>query len=74
MPRDQRDASLQPYSLKINRVELSLPQGVEARRIMRRRGSHLSYTIGSEMAVRSVLRAVRSPLTPTKLPATVPFY
>jgi hypothetical protein len=35
------------------KVKLSLKQAVEAHRIVRRRGSHIFYTIGSQMAVRS---------------------
>jgi hypothetical protein len=36
---------------------------------MRRRGSHIFQTIGSQMAVRSALRADR-PLPPRKIPGT----
>jgi hypothetical protein len=40
------------------KVKLSLQQAVEAHRIVRRRGSHIFHTIGSQMAVRlSALRA-----------------
>jgi hypothetical protein len=38
---------------------------------VRRRGSHIFYTIGSQMAVRlSALRAGRPPFTPKKIPGT----
>jgi hypothetical protein len=35
------------------KLKLSLKQAVEAHRVARRRGSHMFYTIGSQMAVRS---------------------
>jgi hypothetical protein len=48
----------------IKRVKLSLKQDVEAHRVVRRRGRHISYKIGSEMGVRlSAIRAGR-PLPP----------
>jgi hypothetical protein len=34
------------------KVKLSLQQVVEAHRVVRRQGSHISYTIGSQMAMR----------------------
>jgi hypothetical protein len=53
-------------STVIGKVKLSLQQAVvEAHRIVRRRGSHIFKTIGSQMAMRSALRA-RHPLAPGK--------
>jgi hypothetical protein len=43
---------------KINKTILVTGQAVEAHRVVRYRGSHIFYTIGSQMAVRpSALRA-----------------
>jgi hypothetical protein len=54
----------------VKTVKLSLQQAVEARRFVRRRGSHIFQTIGSQMAMRlSALRAGR-PLPPRKIPGT----
>jgi hypothetical protein len=44
---------------------------VEAHRVVRRRGSHILWTVGSQMAVRlSALRACWPPFTPRKIPGT----
>jgi hypothetical protein len=57
--------------LKVKKGKLSLTQGVEAHRIVRRRGSHILVKIGSQMAVRmSALRARLPPFTPRKIPGT----
>jgi hypothetical protein len=48
------------------KVQLSLLQAMKAQRVVRRRGSHIFYTIVSQMAVRlSALRAGR-PLPPRR--------
>jgi hypothetical protein len=40
------------------RAKLSLKQALEAHRVVRRRGFHIFYTVGSQMAVKlSALRA-----------------
>jgi hypothetical protein len=47
------------------KLKLFLYQAVEAHMVVRRRGSHIYYTVGSQMAVRlSALRAGRPPFTP----------
>jgi hypothetical protein len=46
-------------------VKLSLKQAVVAHKVMKRRGSHIFYTIGSQIAVMSVLRAGR-PVPPRR--------
>jgi hypothetical protein len=42
------------YRCLNSKVKLSLSQAAEAYSVMRRRGSHIFLTIGSQMAVRSV--------------------
>jgi hypothetical protein len=51
-------------------VKLSLKQAVEAHRVVRLRGSHIFWTIDSQMAVRLSALHVRRPLLPTKIPGT----
>jgi hypothetical protein len=51
-------------SLKVNKVKLSLQPAVKTHRVARRRGSHISYTIGSQMAVRLSAICTWLPLPP----------
>jgi hypothetical protein len=44
--------------------KLSLQQAVEAHRVVRRRGSHIFYTIGLQMAVRLPALSASRPLPP----------
>jgi hypothetical protein len=43
------------------KVKLSLKQAVEAHRVMRRRGSHIFQTVGSQMVVRPYVLAILYP-------------
>jgi hypothetical protein len=53
--------------IAIMNVKLSLKEAVKSLRVLRRRGSHIVYTVGSQMAVRlSALRAGH-PLSPGRL-------
>jgi hypothetical protein len=47
------------------KAKLFLLQVLEAHTVVRHRGSHIFWAVGSQMAVMSVLRAVR-PLTPDR--------
>jgi hypothetical protein len=57
------------YKKKKVKAKLSLLQAVEAHEVLKRRGSHIFWTIGSNMAMRLLaLRAVRPPFTPRNIP------
>jgi hypothetical protein len=51
-------------------VNLSVWQALEGHRIVRRRSSHIFYTIGSEMALRLSALGAMGPFTPIKIPGT----
>jgi hypothetical protein len=58
-------------SSKGKKVKLPVKEAMEAHRVVRRRGSHIFYTIGSQMAVRlSALRADLPPFNPRKILGT----
>jgi hypothetical protein len=66
------NVNLQRLSLQLlkKKAKLSLKQAMEAHRVVGHQGSHIFYTIGSQMATRlSALRACR-PLTSWKIPVT----
>jgi hypothetical protein len=57
--------------MNLGKLKLSLLQAVEAYKFVRRRGSHIFQTVGSQMVVKlSALRAGRPPFTPRKIPGT----
>jgi hypothetical protein len=60
--------NVENYKSKIKKklkIKLTLYKAVEAHRVVRRRGSHIFYTVGLQMEVRlSALRAGRPPFTP----------
>jgi hypothetical protein len=56
------------YTVRIT-AKLSMSQAVEAHRVARRRGSHIFYTIGSQISVRCQPYAPAGhPLPPRKIP------
>jgi hypothetical protein len=53
------------------KAKLSLQQAMEAHKAVKRRGSHIFWIIGSQMAMRlSASRTGHPPVTPRKMPGT----